>query len=182
MFTRFVMKLTIFFTTSLIIFLCSCDMNKTKSSLSSNSLTDSMILVQMVNKREEAMKKKDIASVMTQFSNDATFINSDGFFCGDKNEIEKFHNSLTHLDSIGYYYKAGNVLVRILNRETALVYYPWRMDWFKVTNPYDTLYKEVGLMTLTAAKRNDHWFWVAITNQHTKEYFNDLTKHKPKKQ
>ena len=52
------------------------------------------------------------------------------------------------------------------------------MDWFKISNQKDTIEKEIRLMTLTAQKRNNQWQWVAITNQQTLEYFDDLTKHK----
>jgi len=58
-----------------------------------------------------------------------------------------------------------------------LVYYPWRIDSFLRSNPKDTIISEIGLMTLSAQRRNDQWFWIAITNQHTPEYFNDLDKH-----
>jgi hypothetical protein len=171
------MKRTIILIINIFFLLCSCDTNKTNSNIRNNVTNDSLILVKMVKARENAMKIKDIATVMTQFSDDATFINSQGYYCANKREIEKFHNELTHLDSTGYYYKAGNVHVRILDTKNALVYYPWRMDWFNTSKPNDTLNKEVGLMSLTAQKRNDKWLWVAITNQHTSEYFNDLIKH-----
>lgn len=144
----------------------------------SNSTNDSLILVNMVNERETAMKEKNIPTIMSQFSDDATFINSGGYYSADKKEIENFHSRLTHLDSINYHYKAGNIQVRILDNTNALVYYPWRMDWFHLSNPNDTINKEVGLMTLTAQKRNKKWLWIAITNQHTKEYFDNLYNHK----
>ena len=168
----------IYLTTCFFLLLCSCDPNKADRDAKINSTNDSLALVKMVNERENAMKKKDLATVMAQFSDDATFINAAGYYCANKDEIEKFHDGLTHMDSVGYYYKAGNVQVRILDRKNALVYYPWRMDWFEISNPDDTLKKEVGLMTLTAQKRNDKWLWVAVTNQHTQEYFDDLAKHK----
>jgi hypothetical protein len=157
----------------------SCKSDKTTQTLGNTArIEDSLTLLKMINVRENAMKQKDIIAVMTQFSDDATFINSEGYFCMNKKEIEKFHNNLVNGDSIGYYYKAGNVYVRFLDGNNALVYYPWRMDWFNVANPNDTVVKEVGLMSLTAQKRNKEWLWVAITNQHTSKYFDDLSKHK----
>jgi len=157
----------------------SCgDSDNIKNSNNNNSAADSLTLIQMVHNRENAMKKKNITIVMTQFSDDATFINSAGFYCADKKEIETFHHGLTQMDTIGYYYTAGTITVRLLDNKNALVYYPWRMDWHMTANPSDTLLKEIGLMTLSAQKRNDKWLWVAITNQHTPEYFDDLTKHK----
>jgi hypothetical protein len=133
----------------------------------------------MVKEREKFMQEKNINALMTQFSDDATFINSAGFYCADKNEIEEFHRALAQLDSISYYYKAGNVHIRFLDSKNALVYYPWEMDWYYVSNPNESQ-AEVGLMTISAQKRIGKWWWVAITNQHTAEYFDDLTKHRRK--
>ena len=132
----------------------------------------------MVTDRENAMREKDVPTIMSQFSDDATFINAVGLYSADKKEVEKFHNGLTRMDSISYYYLAGKVTVRILDDNNALVYYPWRMDWYNISNLIDTLRKEIGLMTLSAQKRNGKWLWIAITNQHTPEYFEDLKKHK----
>jgi ketosteroid isomerase-like protein len=39
------------------------------------------------------MKTKDINKVMSQFSDDATFINSDGYFLATKKEIAAFHKA-----------------------------------------------------------------------------------------
>ena len=66
----------------------------------------------------------------------------------------------------------------MLDNKNALVYYPDRMDWYRNSHLKDTIEKETTLMTLSARKRNDIWQWVAITNQQTPEYFDDLTKHK----
>jgi ketosteroid isomerase-like protein len=48
----------------------------------------------MVNARENAMKKKDINAVMAQFSDDATFINGEGYYLANKVEIAAFHKGL----------------------------------------------------------------------------------------
>jgi uncharacterized protein (TIGR02246 family) len=162
----------------LFLILYSCGIDSNDTSVKYNSADDSLALVKMVNEREIAMKKKDIRTVIAQFSEDATFINGGGYYCANKTEIEAFHKGLTQSDSVGYYYTAGQVHVRILDNKNALVYYPNRMDWFKISNPKDTIEKETRLLTLTAQKRNNHWQWVAITNQQTPEYFDDLTKHK----
>ena len=132
----------------------------------------------MVHARENAMKKKDIGAVMAQFSDDATFINGEGYYLANKEEIADFHKGLTQSESIGYYYIAGHVHVRLLDNNNALVYYPNRMDWYRNSSPKDTIEKETRLLTLSAQKRNGNWQWVAITNQQTPEYFDDLTKHK----
>lgn len=152
--------------------------NRTDKNEKNGLVADSVTLVTMVSEREKAMQQKDLKTIMSQFADDATFVNSGGYYSANKKEIEEFHSTLTQMDSVGYHYKAGSVQVRILDNKNALVYYPWRMDWFSNNNPLDTINKEVGLMTLTAQKRNRTWLWIAITNQHTKEYFKDLMKHK----
>ena len=115
---------------------------------------------------------------MAQFSDDATFINGEGYYLANKAEIAAFHKGLTQSGSNGYYYIAGHVHVRMLDNNNALVYYPNRMDWYRNSSPKDTIEKETRLLTLSAQKRNGTWQWVAITNQQTPEYFEDLTKHK----
>jgi hypothetical protein len=136
------------------------------------------VLTKMVHDREAAMKVKDLASVMAQFADDATFINSAGYYCANKSEVELFHKNLVLRDDVGYNYLAGKVTVRLIDDKNALVYYPWQMDWFKVATPKEFT-KEVGLMTLSAQKRSGKWMWIAITNQHTREFFEDLTTNKP---
>jgi len=157
--------------------ICSC--NKTTSEKKHTS-DDSLKLIKMVRERENAMKEKNITIIMSQFADDATFINSAGYFFANKKEKELFHRYLSQNDSISYYYFAGDISIRFLDEKNALVYYPWRMDWFNVSNPKDTLKKEVGLMTLNAQKRENKWLWVAITNEHTPDFFQNLEKHKVK--
>ena len=163
---------------SFLLFLNACSDNHTKAKETNSSTGDSLILVEMVHTRENAMKKKDIGAVMAQFSDDATFINGEGYYLANKEDIADFHRALTQSDSISYYYFAGHVHVRMLDNNNALVYYPNRMDWYRNSSPKDTIEKETRLLTLSAQKRNGNWQWVAITNQQTPEYFDDLTKHK----
>jgi uncharacterized protein (TIGR02246 family) len=124
------------------------------------------------------MKTKDINKVMSQFSDDATFINSDGYFLANKKEIAAFHKALSQTDSLGYNYVAGQVHLRFLDQNNALVYYPNKMNWYRLSNQKDTVERETRLLTLSAQKRNGTWLWVAVTNQVTIEYFDDLTQHK----
>jgi uncharacterized protein (TIGR02246 family) len=167
------MKIVILFMCSGCLILSSCK-QEIKQNVTSTA-SDSVQLINMVSVRETAMKNHDIKTVMNQFSEDATFINSAGHYFSNKTEINEFHLTLAKMDSFNYYYTAGKVKVRLLDNDNALVYYPWRMDWYSVLNPKDTLEKEVGLMTLSAQKRNNRWLWIAITNQHTPEYLRDLT-------
>jgi hypothetical protein len=136
------------------------------------------VLARMVHDREAAMKKKDIASVMAQFSEDATFINWRGCYCANKPEVEAFHKQIMFREGVGYNYLAGKVTVRLLDESNALVYYPWKVDFFYVATPAEFSCSEIGLMTLSAQKSQGNWVWVAITNQHTPEFFEDLTNHK----
>ena len=114
--------------------------------------TDSLELIKMISQREKAMINKDINTAMSQFSEDVTWINSQGYYFEGKNEVLKFHNMLAENDSLDYYYKAGIPKVRIINQDNALAYYSWKMFWYKRENPKDTVNKEIGLMTLTAKK------------------------------
>ncbi len=168
---------------------------------------DSLTLVKMVRDRAIAREKHDITAELSQFSDDATFINSDGLLLPDKKAIEKHLKEINSSDDSSEtfeinlseikpptgvllhrnfkgkwidlcdHYTAGNIKIRIIDKNNALAYYPWRIDSFLCSNPKDTIISEIGLMTLSAQKRNDQWFWIAITNQHTPEYFNDLDKH-----
>ena len=113
------MRTTTILTTSFLLFLNSCD--NIEVSEKNSSADDSLLLIEMVHTRENAMKKKDISTVMTQFADDATFINSEGYYLANKEEIADFHKGLTQSDSIGYYYLAGHVHVRMLDNNNALV-------------------------------------------------------------
>ena len=72
--------------------LASC--NTTNNKATYNRTEDSLILVKMINERERGMKTQNMEPVMAQFSDDATFINGDGFYLANKKEIEEFHNAL----------------------------------------------------------------------------------------
>jgi hypothetical protein len=76
------MRTTTVLIISSLLFLNSCDTNdnNTEASKKNNLKKDSLILIKMVHARESAMKKKDIDAVMTQFSDDATFINGEGYY------------------------------------------------------------------------------------------------------
>jgi len=154
----------------LLFFLCLLSCDKDDNSLDSNSLiNDTVRLKEMVLEREAAMKNKDIDKIMSQFALDATWINSHGYFFDNKSNVYDFHVALIH--DANYEYEAGNTKVRILNEEFAIVYYGWKMYWLSET---DTL-KENGIMTLTARKINEDWFWIAVTNQHTPEFHMEIT-------
>ena len=160
---------------SLVLF-SSCQTKKDGNKGENLRNNDSLSLLQLVMVREKAMREKDIKTIMTQFRDDATWINSGGFYFRNKHEIERFHTNLIHMDTVGYTYKAGKPTVKILNAEFAIVYYPWEMDWYRIASPKDTM-KEVGLMSLTAQKDHTGWKWNAVTNQHTEEYFDHLETH-----
>lgn len=135
---------------------------------------DSTALLKMIDEREKAMIKKDIRKAISQFSDNATWINSQGYFFKGKEEVKKFHAMLVENDSKDYYYEAGKPLVRVLDSTHALAYYSWKMFWFKKENPTDTTFREIGLMTLNAQKQSGEWKWTAITNQHTPWFYSEI--------
>ena len=77
-------------------------------------------------------------------------------------------------DSVDYYYEAGTPRIRILDSDNALAYYSWKMFWFDSAQPSDTTFKETGLMSLTAQRRSGEWRWVAVTNQHTPWFYEEI--------
>jgi len=133
----------------------------------------------MIKDREKAMINKDINSITQQFDTNATFINGGGFYYEGINEIRQFHKSMFDNDSLTYTYKIGVPLINSIQKNTAIIYYPWQQLWTMKNVKSDTL-NEVGLMTIIAVKENGNWKWKSITNQRTKEFFNDLKKHKAK--
>jgi hypothetical protein len=190
-----------------LLLLFSCKTMKNDEKIKEAFKEDSVALVKMVRDRAIAREKHDIIAELSQFSDDATFINSDGLLLPNKKAIEShlkesnasgdssetFEIKLSEIQpptgvllyrnfkgrwiDLCDQYTAGNIKIRIIDKNNALVYYPWRIDSFLRSNPKDTIISEIGLMTLSAQRRNDQWFWIAITNQHTPEYFNDLDKH-----
>ena len=128
----------------------------------------------MIAIREKAMVEKDIEKAMSQFSDDVTWINSQGYYFEGKNEVLKFHNMLAQNDSLDYYYEGGLPKIRIINNNNAIAYYSWKMFWFKKDNKTDTINREIGLMTLNAEKTRNKWKWIAITNQHTPWFYNSI--------
>ena len=111
----------------------------------------------MISIREQAMIDKDIATAMSQFSEDATWINSQGYFFEGKENIAEFHRMLAGRDSVDYYYEAGAPRIRVLDSDNAIAYYSWKMFWYDSAQPSDTTYREIGLMTLTAQRRSGEW-------------------------
>ena len=135
---------------------------------------DSLEISKMILEREQAMINKDIQIVMFQFSDSATWINSQGYYFEGKNNVSKFHNMLTGNDSLDYFYEAGRPKIKLIDNHNALAYYSWKMFWYKKTNPSDTTFKEIGLMTLNAHKIDNKWKWIAVTNQHTPWFYEKI--------
>lgn len=157
-----------------LLMLVSCQNGKPSKATANQSELDSLALVQMIALREEAMIKKDIALAMPQFSEGATWINSQGYLFEGKKELEKFHLMFANNDSLDYCYEISEPKIRFLDGNNALAYYSWKMFWFKKENPADTTFKEIGLMTLSAQKQNEEWKWVAVTNQHTPWFYDKI--------
>lgn len=136
--------------------------------------TDSLTLLEMIADREQAMINKDIELAMEQFSDNPTWINSQGYYFSGLEEVRKFHGMLAGNDSLDYYYEAGTPRIRIIDKHNALAYYSWKMFWYKKDNTIDTTFKEIGLMTLNAQKTDENWQWIAVTNQHTPWFYSAI--------
>lgn len=140
--------------------------------------SDSLILLNMVQTQQFAMQRKDLPSVMKPIADDASLVNPAGYFYANKREIQSYYNTMNHLDTITYNYSSGNVDLRMLDGNNALIFYPWEMDWFNINQAGKILYKEYGLVSAIAQKRNTTWELISITNQHTPEFFKELYDHK----
>ena len=136
------------------------------------SAADSVALVRMVEARATAMSRRDLAAIQAQYSPDITFINTAGFYL-TAGDMARFDSVLFAYDST--HYKTGRVSVRLLDASNALVYYAWQVDRFRKVKP---LLNEIGLMTLSAQKRNGTWKWIAITNQATPMFIDELEQHR----
>lgn len=134
----------------------------------------SMQLADMISVREKAMIEKDIATAMSQFDEDATWINSQGYFFEGKKNVLEFHQMLAGNDSLDYFYEAGVPRIRILDSSNAIAYYSWKMFWYEKGAPQDIVNREIGLMTLSAQKRDGQWYWIAVTNQHTPSFYDAI--------
>ena len=163
-----------FFLLAFLALLACCEKNNNQTLHSQVVTTDSLMLARMIEIREESMIKKDIRTAMNQFSDDATWINSQGYYFEGKEEVSKFHAMLSENDSLDYYYEAGKPRIRIVDSKNAIVYYSWKMFWYKKAAPTDTTFREVGLMTLNAHKQKDRWQWNAVTNQHTPWFYQEI--------
>lgn len=139
--------------------------------ISNSFKSDSLQLLEMISHREDAMINKDLDVAMAQFTENATWINSQGYYFEGIDEVKKFHRMLADNDSRDYYYEAGTPRIRITDQHNALVYYSWKMFWYKKANKTDTTFKEIGLMTLVAQKQKNEWKWIAVTNQHTPWFY-----------
>jgi len=159
-----------------IICISACNQHK-KKTIDSFSDTDSFQTQEMVRQREKAMISKRIDSVMQQFDSNANFINGGGFYYEGFNEIRDFHNSMFTNDSLTYTYKVGKTFIKPISENVATVYYPWQQNWTMKNIQSDTL-KEIGLMTIIATKTRGVWKWKSVTNQRTKDFFEDLKEHK----
>jgi uncharacterized protein (TIGR02246 family) len=131
-------------------------------------------LAEMIAVREKAMIEKDVETAMSQFSDDATWINSQGYYFEGKQNVLEFHEMLAGRESMDYTYEAGEPRIRLLDASNAVAYYSWKMFWFQPDNPDEITTEEIGLMTLTAQKRDDRWYWVAVTNQHTPWFYETI--------
>ncbi len=152
----------------------SCNNTSDPTNEGFNSDNVESILLEMIEEREKAMIDKDISMAVSQFSDDVTWINSQGYYFEGKEVVEKFHDMLAGNDSLDYYYEAGKPRIRVLDDDNALAYYSWKMFWYRKDLPSDTTKKEIGLMTLNAKRYGESWKWNAITNQYTPWFYDSI--------
>jgi hypothetical protein len=106
--------------------------------------SDSLSLARMIQSREQAMIDKELQSALDQLASDITWINSQGYYFVGKEEVTRFHEMLVGNDSLDYEYEAGQPLIRVLGSRHAMAYYPWKMFWYRRSNPADTVNREAG--------------------------------------
>jgi uncharacterized protein (TIGR02246 family) len=161
------------FTLILLALVLSCDQPNNPDAVTSDR-ADTLVLADMIRVREKAMIEKDIDTAMSQFSDDATWINSQGYFFEGKQNVLEFHGMLAGRESMDYSYEAGAPRIRLVDSSNAIAYYSWKMFWFAKGSPDNVTNEEIGLMTLTAQKREGQWYWVAVTNQHTPWFYETI--------
>lgn len=158
---------------SICLYLFSCSRNPPELSRLDKK-EDSIALALMIKDRELAMINKDMDLAMEQFTDDVSWINSQGYYFSGKEEVDKFHQMLAGRDSLDYYYEAGAPRIRVIDPSNALAYYSWKMFWYNKYNPADTVIREIGLMSLSAHKEKGTWKWIAVTNQHTPWFYEKI--------
>jgi uncharacterized protein (TIGR02246 family) len=132
---------------------------------------DIAALEQMIHDRETAMIDHDVEAALAQFAENATWVNSQGYYFVGLDSVREFHRYLTQNEERDYEYIAGEPLVRLLDDANAVVYYGWRMIWHEPGDRDTVITDEIGIMTLTAQKRDGAWKWVAVTVQHTPYFY-----------
>ena len=133
---------------------------------------DSLQIAQMIAERERTMIDKELGPALEQFADDATWINSQGYYFQGREVIRDFHEMLVAKSD--YHYEAGEPRIRVTDAENAIAYYSWKMYWLGGESGTDTTMKEIGLMTLSAQKRDGVWRWIAVTNQHTPWFYESV--------
>src|SRR5262249_1585285 len=123
---------------------------------------DSIALTKMVTDYVAAARRRDLGE-LASFADDATFITTGGAYVRGEAKLSAFYNNLIGTtDSVGY--DAGTPVVRLLDTRNALVYFTWRVNWYR-SPPRQTQLNDIGMMSVTAQKRDGRWLWVAITSQ-----------------
>jgi uncharacterized protein (TIGR02246 family) len=137
---------------------------------------DSVALAKTVVDYIEATKRNDRRGELAVFADDATFITTSGRYIGGIKALEAFYDNLVGTtDSVRYV--NGAPAVRLLDDRNALVYYTWKINWYWRGRP--PMLDDIGMMTITAQKRGDRWYWLAITSQRLPEFVDQIVKPRP---
>jgi hypothetical protein len=83
---------------------------------------DSILISKMIWVRKKGMIDRNLDVVISQFDQEATWINSQGYYFEGRPEILKFPTMLNGNDSFDnyYYYEARIPLVKVINETTDL--------------------------------------------------------------
>jgi hypothetical protein len=81
---------------------------------------DSILISKMIWVREKGMIDRNLDVVISEFDQEATWINSQGYYFEGRPEILKFPTMLNGNDSLDYYYEARIPLVKVINETTDL--------------------------------------------------------------
>ena len=137
-------------------------------------IDDSTQLTTMIENRAIYMQTKNFKEMERQFTDDISWINSQGYLFDGKKDVMLFLNGLTKKKNRGYIYQAGTPKIKIIDRKNAIVNYAWNMLWHKKENITDTIYNEIGLMTLYCVKEKNEWKFTSIVVQHTPYFYDTI--------
>lgn len=136
---------------------------------------DSLAIARTVLDYVEATRQQNVTGELASFTDDATFITTNGRYIAGKRQLEAFYAGLVGTtDSI--HYRNGSPVVRMLDAHNAVVYYTWEVDWYRSRG--NSNLNDIGMMTISVQQRDGKWQWVALTSQRMPEFFDMITERR----